>query len=154
AILDLLSQHRARATFFVRGKCARQYPELIHEIVRRGHSLGNHTYNHPSGSFWALPKRRLVAEIDDCTEALHSIIGRAPELFRAVAGMKNFLVHPLLARRGMELIGWSARGFDTTTRDVNLVVDRIFRRLKPGGIVLLHEDTTVACECLQRFLDR
>jgi hypothetical protein len=68
--------------------------------------------------------------------------------------MKNFFVHPLLASRGLRLIGWSARGFDTTSRDINRVLDRIFRRLKPGGIVLLHEGTPIARGCLQQFLRR
>jgi peptidoglycan/xylan/chitin deacetylase (PgdA/CDA1 family) len=154
ALLDLLEEQQARATFFVKGKRAEQYPELIREIVRRGHGLGNHTYSHPSGSFWALPKNRLRAEIDDCSNRLTNITGQRPELFRAVAGMKNFFVHPLLAKRGLQLIGWSARGFDTSTRDVDRVLDRIFRRLKPGGIILLHEDTPIAVECLRRFLGR
>ncbi|HEV8421842.1 MAG TPA: polysaccharide deacetylase family protein, partial [Chthoniobacterales bacterium] len=50
ALLDLLEEHQARATFFVKGRRAEQYPELIREIVRRGHGVGNHTYHHPSGS--------------------------------------------------------------------------------------------------------
>ncbi|HEY2713272.1 MAG TPA: polysaccharide deacetylase family protein [Chthoniobacterales bacterium] len=154
ALLDLLDEHQAQATFFVKGKRAEQYPDLIHEIVRRGHSIGNHTYNHPSGSFWALPKNRLRVEIDDCSNKLKSITGTTPEFFRAVAGMKNFFVHPLLARRGLRLVGWSARGFDTTSRDIDRVLDRIFRRLRPGGIVLLHEDTPIARDCLRRFLGR
>lgn len=154
ALLDLLDEHQAQATFFVKGKRAEQYPGLIHEIVRRGHTVGNHTYNHPSGSFWALSKDRLRAEIDDCSNGLKNVTGKTPEFFRAVAGMKNFFVHPLLARRGLQLIGWSARGFDTTTRDIDRVLNRIFRRLQPGGIVLLHEDTPITRECLRRFLGR
>jgi peptidoglycan/xylan/chitin deacetylase (PgdA/CDA1 family) len=154
ALLDLLAEYQAVATFFVKGEQAAQHPELIREIVRRGHLVANHTYSHPSPSFWALPKSRLRSEIDDCSEVLRKITGQAPRFFRAVAGMKNFFVHPLLAQRGLRLIGWSARGFDTTSSQVDRVLDRIFHRLKPGGIVLLHEDTPIAHQCLRGFLQR
>ncbi len=154
AFLAQLARYKARATFFVKGERAEKYPELIRAIVRHGHTLGNHTYSHPSGSFWALPKTRLRSEIDGCSEVLSDINGVAPSIFRAPAGMKNFFVHPLLAERELQLIGWSARGLDTAAHEVDRVVERIFRKLRPGGIVLLHEDTPISESCLDRFLAR
>src|SRR3979409_1991591 len=50
-ILDLLDRFGARATFFVGGKRAEEYPHLITEILSRGHAIANHTYTHPSGMF-------------------------------------------------------------------------------------------------------
>ena len=52
-ILDLLERFNARATFFVIGQRAEEYPHLITEILSRGHEIANHTYTHPSGMFWA-----------------------------------------------------------------------------------------------------
>jgi peptidoglycan/xylan/chitin deacetylase (PgdA/CDA1 family) len=50
-LLDLLDRHKVRATFFVIGQYARQYPELLRETVARGHVIGNHTDSHPN-LFW------------------------------------------------------------------------------------------------------
>ena len=52
AILDLLDAYGVKATFFVIGEKAEQHPDLIREIARRGHQIGNHTWSHPQASFW------------------------------------------------------------------------------------------------------
>ncbi len=137
-MLELLRKFEARATFFVIGKRAAQYPAEVEAIRAAGHEVANHTASHPSATFWCLPPARIAAEIDGC--AVHS------HLFRAPAGLKNFFVHPALARRGMQLIGWTVRGLDTMSHDPAAVAARIMREVKPGAIVLLHEGHRVESE--------
>jgi peptidoglycan/xylan/chitin deacetylase (PgdA/CDA1 family) len=139
ALLDLLDRFQARATFFVIGKNAEQYPHLVTEILTRGHEIANHTYSHPSASFWMAGPSRIAAEIDRCAELLRSAPERPATFFRAPAGLKNIFVHPELDRRRLKLIGWTVRGLDTIRRDPTKVAERILRSLKPGAIVLLHE---------------
>ena len=141
-LLDLLDAAGAKATFFVRGDRARAHPELIEEIARRGHGLGNHTFSHPQATFWALGPWRLRREIGACSEVLRGITGRAPRLFRAPVGMVNPFVPAAVAAAGLRLVGWSARGFDGVVRharDAEGVAGRIAADLRPGGIALLHE---------------
>lgn len=139
AMLDILDRFQARATFFVIGKRAEEYPHLLTEILSRGHEIANHTYTHPSGTFWAAGPVRIAAEIDLCAELLRAGPDRPARLFRAPAGLKNLFVHPELTRRGLSLIGWAVRGLDTVQRDPALVAARILRGVKPGAIILLHE---------------
>jgi peptidoglycan-N-acetylglucosamine deacetylase len=143
-ILDLLERFNARATFFVVGTRAEEYPHLITEILSRGHEIANHTYTHPSGMFWAAGPARIAAEIDLCAELLRSSPDRPARLFRAPAGLRNLLVHPELARRGLALIGWTVRGLDTVRREPVLVAEKILRGAKAGAIILLHEGHRVA----------
>lgn len=139
AFLDVLDRFQARATFFVIGNHAEKYPHLVTEILARGHEIANHTYTHPSGSFWFAGPGRIAAEIDLCAELLRTAKERPARFFRAPAGLKNLFVHPELARRRLELVGWTVRGLDTVRRDPTQVAQRIVRRIKPGAIVLLHE---------------
>ncbi|HSV62840.1 MAG TPA: polysaccharide deacetylase family protein [Chthoniobacterales bacterium] len=138
-LLDLLERFQARATFFVIGKNAEQYPHLVTEILTHGHEIANHTYTHPSGFFWIAGPGRVAAEIDLCAELLRTAPERPAHFFRAPAGLKNIFVHPELNRRGLALIGWTVRGLDTVLRDPAKVANRIVRNIKPGAIVLLHE---------------
>src|SRR3546814_18680167 len=78
AILDLLDAHAAKATFFLVGERASARPDVVREIVRRGHTLGNHSATHPSAWFWALGPRRMAAEIERTHAILHPIAGSAP----------------------------------------------------------------------------
>jgi peptidoglycan/xylan/chitin deacetylase (PgdA/CDA1 family) len=139
AILDLLDAHAAKATFFLVGERAAARPELVREIARRGHGVGNHSATHPSRRFWALGPKRLAQEIGRTQAVLAETLGAPPRWFRAVVGMSNPFVHAVLKRHGLARVAWSARGFDGVFGDPARIVARIERGLAPGAIVLLHE---------------
>ena len=139
ALLDLLDAHHAKATFFVVGERAAACPQLLREIVARGHGIGNHSNTHPSAWFWALGPRRMRTEILQCQATLRDLTGVAPHWFRAVVGMANPFVSAPLRDCGLARVAWSARSFDAVEADPARVVARIERQLSPGAIVLLHE---------------
>lgn len=139
AVLDLLDAHGARATFFLVGERARQRPELVREIVRRGHGVGNHSDSHPTARFWALGPRAMRREIERAQATLTELVGSPPVWFRAVVGMANPFVFAPLQRLGLARVAWTARGFDGAVSDPQRVVGRVERLLKPGVIVLAHE---------------
>ncbi len=139
AILDALDRHDARATFFMVGARAAARPELVREVLRRGHGLGNHSQSHPQARFWALGPRALAREIGDCQQVLAAIAGAPPRWYRSVVGMTNPFVAAALRRHGLARVGWSARGFDGVGCTPETVVARIASGLVPGAIVLLHE---------------
>ena len=147
-ILEVLEARGAKATFFVKGTLARARPDLIRAILDRGHTVGNHSDTHPSAAFWCLLPAALAAEIDGCAAAIPPTLW-----FRAPVGMKNPGVHPALRRRGMRLIGWSVRGFDTIGDDVGRVVRRIAPRVFPGAIVVLHQGRPMSTSCVARVVD-
>lgn len=152
AILDLLDQHGAKATFFVIGKKAEQHPELIREIVRRGHRIGNHTWSHPQASFWCHGPIRTYREIARCQEVIKTITGEAPSVFRAPVGHSNLFVHPVLETFGLRLVGWSSRGFDGVSASLPEVTRRIRASAADGGIILAHEATPIAREVVADVL--
>ena len=139
AILDLLDAHAAKATFFLVGDRAVARPDLVREIARRGHGIGNHSRTHPQALFWALGPRRMRAEITHCQRQLEAITGAAPRWFRAVVGHANPFVSAPLRALGLARVGWHARGFDAVDGDVTRVLSKLERDLAPGAIVLLHE---------------
>lgn len=139
ALLELLDRLHAKATFFVKGVLAEQRPEMIREIVARGHTVANHSQTHPSATFWCLLPSRIRAEVEQCNRVLASLTGKRPRWFRAPVGHKNASVHPALAREEMRLIGWTARGFDAVMDDPQQILERILPRVKPGAIVVLHQ---------------
>ena len=139
AILDALDRHGAHATFFLVGERAKARPDLVGEIRRRGHGIGNHTQTHPSARFWGLGPRAMAREVGQAQQALAGLAGEAPRWFRSVAGHTNpFLAAPLRAH-GLARVAWSARGYDAVDGDPLRVLQRIGRGLRPGAIVLLHE---------------
>ncbi|WP_313298948.1 polysaccharide deacetylase family protein [Stenotrophomonas sp.] len=139
AVLDLLDRHQARATFFLVGERALAQPELVTEILRRGHDLGNHSHSHPQARFWRLGPAAMRAEIEGCQHALQALSGHPVRWYRSVVGMTNPFVAPVLKALGLVRVGWSARGYDGVGCTPEGVLARLLPDLRPGAIVLLHE---------------
>lgn len=153
AVLNLLREYGVKATFFVIGEKAKEHPELIQKIIAEGHQLGNHSHSHPQGSFWCLGPQRTQREIVRCQEAIADITGDAPAIFRAPVGHHNLFVHPVLRKQGMKLIGWTSRGLDGVSKDVDLITSRLKSTMAPGSIILAHEGNGIASEVVTAVLD-
>ncbi|WP_304890052.1 polysaccharide deacetylase family protein [Methylotenera sp.] len=137
-VLDLLDRFHAKATFFCIGDRVQQHPELCREIVRRGHSIENHSQHHRH-YFSLLGMGGFAREIQAAQETIFSITGIYPKFFRAPAGLRNPFLQPVLSHLGLRLTSWTVRGFDTQEKDAEKVKNKLLSRLSPGAILLLHD---------------
>ena len=157
-VLDILDSHHATASFFVIGDKAAAHPELIREIVKRGHSVENHSrrHSHVFGFFgWTALRKDICA----AQEIVAGITGRSPTFFRSPMGIRNPMLDPVIAQLGLRYITWTRRGFDTVTRDPAVVLERLTHHLSAGDILLLHDRRTrgqraMVLEVLPALLDR
>ena len=138
AVLDLLDAHAAKAAFFCIARHASQHPALCREIVRRGHSVQNHSYQHRH-NFSLLGPRGFALEITQAQDTLAQITGVQPRFFRAPAGLRNPFLDPVLQRLSLSLVSWTRRGFDTVHRDPERVLASLTKGLAAGDILLLHD---------------
>ena len=138
AVLDLLDRHEAKATFFCIGAQARAHPALCREIVRRGHSVQNHSDRHSRG-FSLLGPKAMAREIAAAQSSLADITGDAPRFFRAPAGLRNPFLAPVLQRLDLQLVSWTRRGFDTVRCEPADVLARLARSLAAGDILTTHD---------------
>lgn len=137
-VLDLLDAHGVKATFFCIGERVQRHPGLAREILARGHDLENHSQCHRH-HFSLLGPRGFAREIASAQQSFEAVTGRRPRFFRAPAGLRNPFLAPVLHRLGLQLVSWSARGYDTRERDPQRVLQRLTRRLRAGDILLLHD---------------
>ena len=140
-VLDLLDLHRAKASFFCVGEKVAAHPEVVREIVRRGHSVENHSMRH-SGFFGFFGIGRLRAELRSAQDAIATVTGRPPAFFRAPMGIRNPFLDHVIARTGLTYITWTRRGFETVERQPRAVLARLLRGLAAGDILLLHDRRT------------
>jgi len=136
-ILDTLRREGVRATFFVLGKHAERHPELIERMVREGHEVANHGYDHGILAF-AGP-----AEIHHQLHRTQRIVERAgaprPRSFRAPHGFRSPFVTRTARRLGYRTCAWSRGVFDTSKPGVPTIVKRSVDGLEPGAVLLLHD---------------
>lgn len=155
-LLDLLRARGVPAAFFVVGARARAHPELVRRCRVEGHLLANHSDRH-SGLTNFLRGRGLRRELEACQAALEEITGERPRYYRPPVGLLNPSVQPVAHALGLELVGWQVRSLDTVvSRDPAAVARRVLARVRPGGIILLHDGGLRArrvTEITERVLD-
>lgn len=136
-VLDILDRYGARASFFCIGEHAARHPELIREILRRGHTVENHSQRHAAG-FAAFSSRALQADVLAAQQALQAA-GAAPHYFRAPMGFRSPLLAEVLRRADLTHVAWTRRGYDRVLRDPLRICTALTHRLAPGDILLLHD---------------
>jgi peptidoglycan/xylan/chitin deacetylase (PgdA/CDA1 family)/ubiquinone/menaquinone biosynthesis C-methylase UbiE len=136
-LLDLLDRHQVKATFFVVGRQCEAHPELLRDIIDRGHDVGNHTGSHDV-LFALRTRRRVRAEIRHCQRAL-AAQGVRTLAFRPPVSITNPRLWPVLQAEDLLCIHWSRRAGDRGNRRVAGLARRLLPGLRAGDIVLLHD---------------
>ncbi len=161
AILDTLKSRGVKATFFVIGRQADEYPNILRRIIREGHEVGNHTYTHPNLSLTSPFVARL--EIVGTGRLIETIINRRTALFRApYFGDADPTTADELEPIGMATdLGYLNVGVHIDSQDWHLTDPDSILRLTmhlsgDGNIVLLHDsggDRHATVAMLGRLID-
>ena len=136
-LLELLDRYGLVATFFVVGEKAEKYPEIIAGIVSRGHTIGNHSWNHDS--FLMLRSKRKLGKDIHRTQKVLAASGIRTHVFRPPAAVTGPRLGRVLAGEGLAAVTYSCRAMDRGNRNIRNLAARIFDRLRPGDIILLHD---------------
>ena len=150
-VLDVLERHKAKATFFIIGEKAKLYPEIVAEIVKRGHSIGNHSYFH-RGTFPLQTSKSIKDELVKCTEVLEKITKQKITLFRPPFGVTNPMIGKAVSGLKLTSIGWSIRSFDTMGHPLEKVAERVIKQIVAGKVILLHDNRTGADILVDKIL--
>ncbi|MEP6493026.1 MAG: polysaccharide deacetylase family protein [bacterium] len=136
-ILDALKARGAKATFFVLGRHAEQWPDLVKRIADEGHAIGNHGYYHRKLHFKSPSYVR--SDLSLGTGAIERASGVHPTLFRAPHGFRSPWVTSIARSLGQRTVGWSFGVWDTAKPGVEEIARRIIAGARPGSILLLHD---------------
>jgi Predicted xylanase/chitin deacetylase len=143
AILNLLDQYNVKATFFVRGFWVKDHPDLASEIVKRGHSLENHSLTH--GHMTTMTEAEIKDEIRRTADIIRETTGYQPRLFRPPFGEYDNRMLRILSEEGYSYtILWTVDSHDWAeelngvkiTKDY--LVNRIMSKASDNGIILMH----------------
>ena len=152
-ILKLLDQFNAKAVFFIPGRRIKNAPDLLKQIIDRGHDIGNHSFihsNHKQPAFF-----HYLKDIKKCQDEIKKTCGIEPMLFRPPTGIVSFttLFTPKLI--GLKTITWSLDSQDwkcKSTADALKSADLILKKAQPGDIILLHDDNSYVETILEIIL--
>jgi peptidoglycan/xylan/chitin deacetylase (PgdA/CDA1 family) len=138
-VLEVLAERDAKATFFLIGRKAERYPEIVRAIAEAGHSVGLHSYAHDR-LFAMRGTQRVRADLERGIATIERVTGRRPLLFRPPIGHTTPVIVRVADALDLTVVGWSIAGRDglASARSPD-VVARVRRDMRDGAIVLLHD---------------
>lgn len=151
SILATLDKYNVKATFFLLGSWADDYTEEVQKIYDAGHEIGNHGYSHkdlPSMSF-----ENILLDIQQCNNAIKSITGHTPTLFRAPSGAYDNKTISAAENLGMITIQWDVDSLDWKNISASEILTRVKDEVQKGSVIQLHTGTAHTAEALPQLLD-
>ncbi|MGI6095721.1 MAG: polysaccharide deacetylase family protein [Lachnospiraceae bacterium] len=152
-LLDCLEENNSKATFFMLGQNAQQYPEIVKREYDLGMELGNHTYDHTL--LTRLDPEQMVGEINQTQDILTNAAGSSATVMRPPGGAYDDTV---LSVMELPVVLWSIDTLDWKTKNVQNTIDVTLNNVTDGSIVLLHDihETTVeaACQLIPELVNR
>ncbi len=150
-ILDILKRRNVEAAFFCIGSEVEKNPQLVDRMLTEGHLIGNHSYSH-AYSFPMFGVKKMIADVQRCENAITAVTRQPVRFFRPPFGITNPLVRKALKSFDYYIIGWNVRSLDTSIGDVDIIVKRVIKRIRPGSVLLLHDRLPYAGQVLEKIL--
>lgn len=150
-LLRILREHGVKATFFCMGNKSQLYPDLLIQVLRDGHDIGNHSYSHPKLD--GLPRDDWEEEVLYTNRIIKRVLGYECRLFRPPHGRMTDEITEFVFSQGMTTCMWTVNTGDYLEPSVDTMVKKITSNIVPGGIVLMHDGTDVALDALPVVID-
>ena len=127
-LLDVLAEHKVRATFFLLGCHAEAEPELVRRIAGAGHLIGNHSWSHPNLALCG--KKRIREELSGTSDLLEQIAGVRVKFFRPPFGARRPAVLRIARDLGMVPVMWNAMTADWEEPRANRIDERLIEKIE------------------------
>ncbi len=147
-LLDGLKKRNAKATFFLIGRNAKEYPDVVYKMVKNGNLVGNHTYNHVRLN--ELSEEEALSEINKTNNLITILTGKSVKYIRPPYGHWNDEIENQI---DMKEVLWDVDPRDWCILDSESVVKHIEENVKPGDIILLHDIFETSVDAALEIVD-
>jgi peptidoglycan/xylan/chitin deacetylase (PgdA/CDA1 family) len=144
-----LTAARERATFFVVGKSINAWPGWLPRELKLG-VIGDHSYTHPD--LLGLSLGEATAQLAQTAQLIRAQSGEGVDLWRPPYGAFDAAIEAAATRLGLLEILWSVDSRDSLGADWSQIVADVEAGLRPGAIVLMHENRGQTIRALTTLL--
>ncbi len=136
-LLEVLAKHDVHATFFMIGRYVEMRPDIVREVVKAGHPVGNHTFTHPNLIFASAAETR--RQLQNCDRALTDAVGEHSRLFRPPFGGRRPQTLRIARELGLEPVMWNVTGWDWNAPPAEQIERKVVKQMRGGDVILLHD---------------
>lgn len=148
-MLKLLKEEQVPATFFLLGENVELYGDVVKEIAKEGHLIGNHTYHHVQVT--SLSLEEACKEIQETSDLIEELTGTGTEYVRPPFGTWN---EELEERLNLIPVMWSIDTKDWTTQNVDWIVRETVKHAEDHDIILMHDSYQSTVDAVKRVIEQ
>lgn len=148
-MLELLKEEQVPATFFLLGENVELYGDVVKEIAKEGHLIGNHTYHHVQ--ITSLSLEEACKEIQETSDLIEELTGTGTEYVRPPFGTWN---EELEERLDLIPVMWSIDTKDWTTQNVDWIVRETVKHAEDHDIILMHDSYQSTVDAVKRVIEQ
>lgn len=149
-LISILKDNDAKATFFVTGDWCDRYPDDVKKFFDAGHAVENHSDQHPHVA--GININDLINDTKECSRKIKMITGEEPTLYRAPYGEYDNNLLTTIDGLGLKTIQWDVDSIDWKKPSADQIKKRVLKNVKPGSILLFHNDLENTTEALPEIL--
>ena len=151
-LLDMLKQRGIKATFFVVGQCAAEFPDIMKRIVAEGHEIANHSWTHPQLS--KMGEGSVTEELQKTHDVIRQTTGIEPKIMRPPFGAFTPNQRSWANKKwGYKIILWDVDPLDWKVRNAEHVKSEILKHTVAGSIILSHDIHKTTVDAMPETLD-
>ncbi len=151
-IIDILGHYQVKATFFVVGDWAGQYPQSVRALAAAGHEVQNGSNTHPHMA--GMGQDAMLREINACNDNIEHLTGIRPTLFRPPFGEYDDALMDALGGLHMQCVLWDADSLDWKNLTSAEITAQVADHVQNGSILRLHTAAKNMPEALPAVLER
>jgi peptidoglycan/xylan/chitin deacetylase (PgdA/CDA1 family) len=137
-VLELLEKEKIKATFFCIGNNIEKHPEIFNLIIEKGHSIGNHTFNHLQG--WKTTTKQYIENVELNATEIFKLNAEYCKLFRPPYGKIKPSQSKLLRKKGFKIIMWDVLSKDYDANcSPEKCLENVVKNTKKGSIIVFHD---------------
>lgn len=148
-LLDGLAERNVKATFFVIGKQAEAQPEIMQRLVKEGHLIGNHTYNHVD--IRHMTESSAEEEILKANEVIEKYTGEEPCFLRPPFGSGSSSLEKKIE---MIPVLWTIDTMDWACQNESKICTTVYREIQENSIILMHDEYPTTVRAALRVIDK
>lgn len=150
-LLDVLDEYNVKATFFTIGNTLNQNKEVLKEVQKRGHIIGNHTWDHLNNH--SITEDEFRAQLIATQLTVQEITGLLPTYYRPPGGFYNEKMLNIANEIGLKTIMWSINSNDALfDSKPDIIKDTVLNNISDGSIIVMHTKRTSTIEALPEII--
>jgi len=136
-LMEVLEKDGVRATFFVIGRYVQRRPDIVRDLLKAGHVIGNHTFTHPHLIVSGAVETRI--QLEECQRAVEEATGEAPRLFRPPFGGRRPQTLRIARSFALQPVMWNVTSWDWKKPPAAKIVEKCTEQMHGGDVILMHD---------------